>query len=237
MTRKCIACGKNIGLLTVRIPLLEDDNLVICSECFEKMPSIIDDLYQKRVSPAREELLQIKEDVIQQLTLKGFNSDIINMVVKFLDEKISKAKTAINSEDGKILKKCPICKKNVNYNTEICSDCGYAFENAYIVEYKEIAKIYNERREQYRKNPFYEYDYIVVSNRADGTTDREAITEIIQGHAMQGWRLVTMYSNEIGTNEISVAGIGSNVTMCEDILVFERCIKEAGETGEKPDLR
>lgn len=54
---------------------------------------------------------------------------------------------------------------------------------------------------------------------------------------MQGWRLVTMYSNEIGTNEISVAGIGSNVTMCEDILVFERCIKEAGETGEKPDLR
>ena len=42
---------------------------------------------------------------------------------------------------------------------------------------------------------------------------------------MQGWRLVTMYSNEIGKNAVALGGVGSNVTMCEDVLVFEKCIK------------
>lgn len=34
-----------------------------------------------------------------------------------------------------------------------------------------------------------------------------------------------MYSNEIGKNAVVLGIIGSNMTMCEDILVFERCIK------------
>ncbi len=38
----------------------------------------------------------------------------------------------------------------------------------------------------------------------------------------KGWRLITMYSNEIGKN--SIAGV--NATMCEDIMIFERCIKQ-----------
>lgn len=132
-----------------------------------------------------------------------------------------------NNENGKLLKKCPVCKKNVNYDTEICSDCGFAFNVVSVIEYNEIAKIYNERLEQYKRNPFYEYDYIVVPNRSDGSTNKETIKDIIESHAMQGWRLVTMYSNEIGKNAITVGGIGGNVTICEDILVFERCIKRA----------
>lgn len=123
------------------------------------------------------------------------------------------------------LKKCPVCKKNVNYDIEICSNCGYAFNVVSAIEYNEIAKIYNERLEQYKKNPFYEYDYIVVSNKADGSTNKETIKDIIESHAMQGWRLVTMYSNEIGKNAVTVGGVGGNVTICEDVLVFERCIK------------
>ena len=75
--------------------------------------------------------------------------------------------------------------------------------------------------EQYKRNPFYEYDYIVVPNKSDGSTDKEKIEKIIRNHAMQGWRLITMYSNEIGKNAIA----GVNATMCEDIMVFERCIK------------
>ena len=41
MAKNCLCCGKNIGLLTVRIPLLENEDLVICSDCFEKMPSVL----------------------------------------------------------------------------------------------------------------------------------------------------------------------------------------------------
>lgn len=225
MAKTCIACGKNIGLLAVRIPLLENEELSICSDCFAKMPPILNELYQKRIYPTKSELLAIKNEVIHQLTSLNYNQDTINVVTKFLDDKILKAKDPKSMEDGKLLKMCPICKKKVNYNTEICSGCGFAFNVVSTFEYNEIAKIYNARLEQYKKNPFYEYDYIVVPNQSDGSTDKERIKSIITSHAMQGWRLVTMYSNEIGKNTITVGGVGSNVTICEDILVFERCIK------------
>lgn len=226
MAKKCISCGKNIGLITVRIPLLSDEELVICADCFEKMPSVLDDLYQKRISPTKTELLVIRENVIRQLRTSNYNRDTINVVAKFLDDKIARAKDPDKKEKGKLLKKCPVCKKNVNYDTDICSGCGYAFNVTSIMEYDEIAKIYNERFQQYRKNPFYEYDYIVVPNKMDGSTNKEAIEGIIENHSMQGWRIVTMYSNEIGKNAITVGGVGGNVTVSEDIIVFERCIKE-----------
>lgn len=225
MAKQCISCGKNIGLLTVRIPLIGNEELVICADCFEKMPSVLDDLYQKRIYPTKTELLTIQREVIQQLKVKNYNQDTINVVAKFLDDKVARAKNPENSESGKLLKKCPICKKNVNYDTEICSDCGFCFNTISAIERNEIAKIYNERLEQYKKNSFYEYDYIVVPNKADGSANKETIKDIIESHAMQGWRLVTMYSNEIGKNAITVGGVGGNVTICEDVLVFERCIK------------
>ena len=232
MAKNCLACGKNIGLLTVRIPLLGNDDLVICSDCFDKMPPIINELYQKRIFPTKSELLTIKNEVIQQLRISNYNQDTINVVTKYLDDKIENAKDPENKEDGKLLKKCPVCKKNVNYDSEICSDCGFAFNIVAAMEYKEIAKIYNARLEQIKKNPYYEYDYVVVPNLSDGSTNKERIEEVINNHAMQGWRLVTMYSNELGKNSMGVAvggvGGGTNTTMCEDVMVFERCIK-AGE--------
>lgn len=232
MAKTCLACGKNIGLLGVRVPLLENEDLVICADCFYKMPAILDDLYQKRIHPTKTELLTIKDEVIQQLKASNYNQDTINVVTKFLDDKIGRAKDPENSEDGKLLKKCPVCKKNVNYDTEICSDCGYAFNVVDVMEYQEIAKIYNARLEQIKKNSYYEYDYVVVPNMSDGSTNKERIEEVITSHAMQGWRLVTMYSNELGKNTMGVAvggvGGGTNTTMCEDVMVFERCIK-AGE--------
>lgn len=232
MAKSCIACGKNISLLGVRIPLLGTDDLVICLECFEKMPPILNDLYQKRVYPTKSELLQIKADVVQQLKYSNFNQDTINVVTKFLDGRIAKATDPENSEIGRILKKCPVCKKNVNYDVEICSDCGFAFNVVDAIEYREIAKIYNARLEQIKKNPYYEYECVVVPNLSNGSIDKEKIQEIVANYAMQGWRLVTMYSNELGKEMVEVTvgaiGGGENTTMCEDVLMFERCIK-AGE--------
>lgn len=229
MAKNCLACGKTIGLLTVRIPLLGNDDLVICSDCFDKMPPVLNELYQKRIYPTKNELLTIKAEVIQQLISENFNQDTVNVVTKYLDDKLAKAKDPERSDEGNLLKKCPICKKNVNYDKKVCSDCGYSFEIAKKIENNEIAKIYNERLEQYKRNSFFEYDYIVVPNKSDGSTDQERITEIISSHAMQGWRLITMYSNELGKNSmgVAVAGVGgsTNTTMCEDIMVFERCIK------------
>ena len=218
MAKTCVACNKSIGLLTVRIPLIDNEEVFICSDCFEKMPSIINDLYHKSVNPYKEELLIIKEDVLSELRQKEFNVETINIVTKFLDYRIRIAKEKIE-DDGSIVQKiCPICKRKVTYEAGSCSFCGYNFSSFFeSFDLKEIAEIYNGRNEQYRNNPFYEYDYIVVPNKIDGSTDKEVIAKIIQEHAFQGWRLKFMYSNE------TLCGV--NVTLSEDVLLFERCIK------------
>lgn len=225
MGLNCISCGKNIGMLTVRIPLLGDESLSICIDCFNKMPVILNELYKKKIYPTRIELERIKDEVMKELHEAGYNQETVSVVSKFLDDKITKAREAENSEDGVIIKSCPICNKKANYVTDVCPDCGYIFEKRLEIEHGIVAKMYNERLQQYTKNPFYEYDYVVVPNNSDGTTDKEQINNMLISHATQGWRLVTMYSNVVGKNEIKIAGVGTNVTVCEDIMVFERCIK------------
>lgn len=61
MAKQCVSCNKNIGLFSVRIPLLEDESIVICDECFHKMPEILNELYLKRVFPDKQELMLIKK--------------------------------------------------------------------------------------------------------------------------------------------------------------------------------
>lgn len=225
MAKSCVACGKNIGIMTVRIPLLDNEDVFICADCFEKMPSVLNDLYQKKIYPYKSELMEIKDSVIQELSIKGYNIDTINIVAKYLDSKIARAKDKVDDDNAVVQKVCPICQKRVTYESVTCTSCGYAFKEEVLVSLKEIAEIYNNRIEQYKKNPYYEYDYIVVQNKGDGSTDKERIAKIIKEHAFQGWRLITMYSNEIGKNALAVGGVGANCTMCEDILLFERCIK------------
>lgn len=151
MAKNCIACGKNIGLLTIRISLLGNDALLICSECFDKMPPVLNDLYQNRIFPNKTELLEIKNEVIRSIKESNYNQDTINVVTKYLDDKIAKKKTKESREDGKLLKKCPVCGKNINYDREICSGCGYIFSATSEIEYGEIAKMYNNRLVQYKK--------------------------------------------------------------------------------------
>lgn len=230
MAKNCLVCGKNIGLLTARVPLIEEDeSIVICADCFDKMPPILSELYIKSVCPNKTELATIKEEVIQQLKITNYNQATIDFIIKYFDYKIERAKEAVRDANGNLLKKCPICKKSANYDAEFCSDCGFSFKPVPAIDYNEIAKIHNARYEQYKKNAFYEYDYVVVQNKADGSTDEERIKEIMASHAMQGWRLIIMYSNELGKNSVglTIAGIGgvTNSTICEDVMVFERCIK------------
>lgn len=225
MAKSCVSCGKNIGLLTVRIPLLNDEDVVICADCFEKMPSVLDDLYQNKIHPYKSELIEIKENVLQDLNLKGYNSSTINVVAKYLDKKIAKALDKIENDNAIVQKVCPICQKRVTYELTSCTTCGYIFKENILLNKKDVATIYNNRIEQYKKNAYYEYDYIVIQNNSDGTTNKNKIQEIIQEHAFQGWRLVNMYSNEISKDAFAAGGIGASFTLSEDILLFERCIK------------
>lgn len=73
---------------------------------------------------------------------------------------------------------------------------------------------------------FYEYNVITAVNTVDGRTDAEKMKRIIEEQARKGWRLHTVYSNELGKNAISLLGIGINSTASEDVMIFERRIRK-----------
>lgn len=75
-------------------------------------------------------------------------------------------------------------------------------------------------------NEFYEYDVVTLINENHGTVDKEKMMKILSDHARAGWKLHTIYSNELGKNALNVLGFGMNATACEDVLIFERRVQE-----------
>ena len=90
----------------------------------------------------------------------------------------------------------------------------------------------NEKKEikhrNYAKslNEFYEYDVVTIINENHGRVDKERMMKILAEHAHNGWKLHTIYSNELGKNALNLLGFGVNSTACEDVLIFERRIQE-----------
>ena len=78
-------------------------------------------------------------------------------------------------------------------------------------------------------NPLYEYAVETVRDHNDGSADTASIRMILSRYASRGWRLHKTMVNEIGrtSSSSSVAGYtnGTNATIEETILIFERCVK------------
>lgn len=82
---------------------------------------------------------------------------------------------------------------------------------------------------------YYEYKVISLSDenglfkRNSGSVDTEAMTQTLNYLGLDGWRLVTAYSNELGKNALSGGAggalLGVNSTVDENILIFERFVK------------
>lgn len=75
-------------------------------------------------------------------------------------------------------------------------------------------------------NEYYEYDVVSVINAEHGVVDKSEMKRVLMEHARQGWKLHTIYSNELGKNALRILGFGINSTACEDILIFERRVEK-----------
>ena len=71
----------------------------------------------------------------------------------------------------------------------------------------------------------YEYDVVTIINEGHGQIDKQKMLKVLSERAQQGWKLHTIYSNELGKNAISLLGLGVNSTACEDVLIFERRVE------------
>ncbi len=62
-----------------------------------------------------------------------------------------------------------------------------------------------------------------------GRVNTDAMTQVLNELGMEGWHLVTAYSNELGKNAMSGGAggvlLGANSTVDENILIFERFVK------------
>ena len=62
-----------------------------------------------------------------------------------------------------------------------------------------------------------------------GRVNTEAMTQTLNALGMEGWHLVTAYSNELGKNAMSGGAggvlLGTNSTVDENILIFERFVR------------
>lgn len=92
------------------------------------------------------------------------------------------------------------------------------------IQKEQVTKEIEITRVNYAKsfNEFYEYDVVTIINKNHGTIDKDKMMKILSDHAKNGWKLHTMYSNELGKNALMILGFGTNSTACEDVLIFER---------------
>lgn len=145
------------------------------------------------------------------------------------------------------MKTCPNCQELLGDNAKRCFNCKYDFQLGRVISRAEEIKIANTIEEQHRlegekrkqeieeyqenrqKNAKYEYEVVVLSDKATGEFDVESYRSILNSFSAEGWRLKSVFSNEIGKNatSIGIGGISSqvNATIEQTIITFERCIR------------
>lgn len=89
-----------------------------------------------------------------------------------------------------------------------------------------------ERKEkieqQIKRNPKYEYKIITIDDTSSGSIDSARIQKILNQYSEEGWKLHSAFTNELGKNSSSTSighmGSGTNATIDQTVLIFERCI-------------
>lgn len=74
---------------------------------------------------------------------------------------------------------------------------------------------------------YYEYKTVVINDNSDGGVWAESISSTLNNLALDGWRLVSSYTNELGHNSKpgTTFTAGTNATIDEHIFILERFIK------------
>lgn len=145
------------------------------------------------------------------------------------------------------MKTCPNCGELIGDSMEICFNCRYNFtlkrvisdqENYEIRQQKinnektiiEERKLIEEQKSiQLSKNPRFEYQTIIVNNLETGEINQEKIQHTLNTWSNNGWKLHTIFNNELGKtmSSVTIGFLGSsiNATIDQTILIFERCIR------------
>ena len=145
------------------------------------------------------------------------------------------------------MKTCPRCNELLGDSVKVCFNCNYDFVLKRVLDKNEVSKNREddgfrreqamqyaetrrlEREKQLERNPKFEYISVVINDLENGTIDNIFLQNTLTEYAETGWRLHSIFTNEVGktSSSVSVGFLGSNVnaTIDQTILIFERCIK------------
>lgn len=88
----------------------------------------------------------------------------------------------------------------------------------------------------FAKNDLYEYSVETLRDERTGCINVQHLQKLLDDYASKGWRLKTTLINELGKNRTSVGyggiSVGTNATVDETILIFERKIRTSSEIEE-----
>ena len=100
-------------------------------------------------------------------------------------------------------------------------------EQQHFLEIEKLKRTGAEGYYQYKAISLMDVGGLFRSN--SGRVNTEAMTKTLNELGMEGWHLVTAYSNELGKNAMSGGAggvlLGSNSTVDENILIFERFVR------------
>lgn len=89
-------------------------------------------------------------------------------------------------------------------------------------------EIRNQYEQELLKNSRYEYSVETIVDTDSGAVDTVALSNVLTQYASNGWRLKSVFTDEIGknSNNSGVGGItsGTNATIEQVIMIFERCV-------------
>ena len=134
------------------------------------------------------------------------------------------------------MKTCPKCNELIGDSVETYFNCRYNFILGRMVKQEERHGIAEEKKKQQiefdmnrNKNALYENQVVVLQDKRTGEFDVEQYRNILNNYSAKGWRLKTVFLNEISKNASSVGygglSSGTNATIDQTILTFERCVR------------
>lgn len=199
MAKECINCGRKIGFISG-----EHFDGLLCDNCYNEFGGMT--LIN----------LETETDIDKYI-------EYYNRIADAIDKK------ANSGADRERIKQGFYERIDVRFHAAT----GYGMKE-YIQKNKENLRKEMEAQEkevqrvEYAKsfNEFYEYDVVTIINENHGTIDKQEMMRILSEHTKNGWKLHTIYSNELGKNALGILGLGINATACEDVLIFERRVKE-----------
>lgn len=199
MTKICINCGKKIGFMTG-----ERCDGLLCDNCYIELGGMM--LFNLEPENNPDIYIEYCNGIVNEIDKKAnSNADIEKIKQAFYKQIDLRFNTAMGYGIEEYLKKI---QDDIQKEAE-------AQEKE--VKHINYAKSFKE---------FYEYDVVTIINENHGTIDKQEMMKILSEHAKKGWKLHTIYSNELGKNALGILGLGVNSTACEDVLIFERRIPE-----------